>query len=87
LKRNSNAIIDKKFREQKGLKPGDNLSEKGDLFENKIELTYNAGITKEKGLEFIYNASDIAPYAVGPISIKLSNAELQDIIAPNSVLK
>jgi hypothetical protein len=82
-----NELIDKEFREMKGLKPGDDLSEKGDLFENKIELTHNFGVTKDRGLEFLYNPYEIAPYAVGPISVKLSNSELQDLLPEKSLLK
>lgn len=82
-----NTLIDKKYREMKGLKPGDNLADKGDLFENKIELTHNFAINQEKGIEFVYNPYEIAPYAVGPITIKLSNAEIKDILASNSLLK
>jgi hypothetical protein len=82
-----NKLIDKKYREMKNLKPADNLAEKGDLFDNKIEFNYCFAVTKDKGLEFVYNPYEIAPYAVGPITVKLSRAELEDIAAPDGLLK
>jgi hypothetical protein len=82
-----NALIDKKYREMKGLKPGDNLQEKGDLFENKITFNYNVAVSKEGGLVFYYNPYEIAPYAAGPIKITLTTAELGDLIGPNSPIK
>ena len=87
-----NALIDKKFREINDLKPGDNLVEKGGLFENVIKFNYNFAITKdsltnEKGLEFLYNEYEIAPYAAGPIELDFTSAELADILAPNDYLK
>jgi hypothetical protein len=82
-----NTLIDKKYREMKSLKPGDNLQEKGDLFENKITFTYNAAVTKEGGLEFYYNPYEIAAYVYGPIAIPLTKAELGDLINPNGPLK
>lgn len=82
-----NQLIDKKYREMKGLKPGDNLAEKGDLFDNKIGFNYNVAVTKEGGLEFYYNPYEIAPYAVGPIQITLTKAELGELIGANSPLK
>jgi len=78
-----NALIDKKYREMKGLKPHDNLMTKGDLFENKITFNYNVAVTKD-GLLFYYNAYEIAPYAVGPIKISLNKAELGDLISQTS---
>jgi len=82
-----NAVIDKKFRNQMGLKPGDNLAEKGGLFENKISVTYNFAVTGEKGIEFFYNAYDIAPYVVGPIVVKLSAGDVAGLLTGASQLK
>lgn len=87
-----NTMIDKKFREMNGLKPGDNLAEKGGLFENSIKFNYNFAITKdsvtsEKGIEFLYNEYEIAPYAAGPIALDFTAAELADILAPDDYLK
>jgi hypothetical protein len=81
-----NELIDKKFREMKGLQPGDNLQDKGELFENKITFNYNAAVTKELGIEFHYNPYEIAPYAAGPLTISLSKEELGDLIKPDGPL-
>ncbi len=70
-----NSAIDKKFREQRELKPGDNLSKKFGLFENKISFTYNFAVNSDKGLDFYYNAYDIAPYAIGPIVVSFTAGE------------
>jgi len=87
-----NALIDKKYREINDLKPGDNLVNKGGLFENSIKYNYNFAITKDSvtntmGLEFLYNEYEIASYAAGPIEIEFTRAELEDILAPNNFLK
>lgn len=82
-----NTLIDKKYREMKGLGPKDNLQDKGDLFENKITFNYNVAVTKEGGLEFYYNPYEIAAYVFGPIMVTLTKAELGDLIGPNSLLK
>ncbi len=81
-----NELIDKKYRQMKGLKPTDKLSDKGDLFVNKISFNYNVAITKEGGLEFYYNPYEIAAYAVGPITITLSRSELGSLIGEGSLL-
>lgn len=82
-----NKMIDAKYRELRGLKPGDNLQEKGDLFENKIEFNYNFTVEKDGGVTFFYNTYEIAPYVAGPIDITLTKQELAPIIDPNGPLK
>jgi hypothetical protein len=87
-----NALIDKKFREMNDLKPGDNLVDKGGLFENYIKFNYNFAITRDsvtnaKGVEFIYNPYEIASYAAGPVELVFTRAELEVILAPNNLLK
>lgn len=81
-----NALIDRKYRKMKGLAPEDNLMEKGNLFENKITFTYNIGIDSMGNLEFYYNPYEIAPYAVGPISIRIAKGDLGNLINPNGPL-
>lgn len=76
-----NELIDKKYRQMKGLKPTDNLMKKGDLFENKITYNYNVAVTKDGGLEFYYNPYEIASYAVGPITVELTKTELGSLIS------
>ena len=80
-----NELIDKKFREAKGLKPGDDLEKDGGLFENKIKYNDNFAVTKE-GLKFYYNNYEIAPYAAGPTELLITYTELKDLIPENSLL-
>jgi len=82
-----NALIDKNYRRMKGLNPGDNLQEKGELFENFIKFNYNFSVTGEKGVEFFYNAYEIAPYAAGPVVVTLSAQDIAGIISGASPLK
>ena len=82
-----NSVIDKNFREQKELKPGDNLSDKGGLFKNKIIFTDNFAVTSDKGIEFFYNPYDIAPYAMGTIVVRLSPGDAAGLMTGASLLK
>lgn len=82
-----NKLIDAKFREINGLKPGDDLQELGGLFENKIAFNYNFTVEKDGGVTFFYNTYEIAPYVRGPIDITLSKKELSSIIDPKGLLK
>jgi Protein of unknown function (DUF3298)/Deacetylase PdaC len=82
-----NKLIDAKYREIKGLKPDDNLQEKGELFENKIEFNYNFTVEKDGSVTFFYNTYEIAPYVAGPTDITLSKQELSSIIDPSGPLK
>ncbi len=73
-------IAEEKFRKDKGYKPNENLSKKGYFFEDgKFELTDNIGLTKE-GLDIYFNSYEIAPYAMGPTSIKIPYAQISDIL-------
>jgi hypothetical protein len=82
-----NQLIDKNYRLSAGLQPGDNLAEKGELFENKITFNYNFAVWNDKSVEFYYNAYEIAPYAVGPISVKIPASEVSGILTGASQLK
>lgn len=82
-----NALVDAKYREMKGLKPGDNLMEKGDLFENKIEFNYNWSTTKDGGIMFYYNPYEIAAYVFGPTDLTLSKKEIEGLLSAGSPLK
>jgi hypothetical protein len=82
-----NKLIDKNYRVMKGLKPGDNLSEKGDLFVNKITFTYNFAVLNDKAIEFYYNAYDIAPYVIGPVVVKISAEDIAGILTGSSPLR
>ena len=82
-----NALVDAEYRKMKNLKPGDNLAEKGDLFENKIEFNYNYTVNKEGSITFYYNPYEISAYAVGPIEVTLSKEQISGLLAQNSPLK
>lgn len=77
-------LIDIRFRQMRGLAPGDTLTgEKGGLFENVIRHNENFAVTGS-GIRFLYNQYDIAPYAAGQITIDLSFDELKGILKPLS---
>jgi len=82
-----NALVDAEYRKMKNLKPGDNLAEKGDLFENKIEFNYNYTVNKEGSITFYYNPYEISAYAVGPIEVTLSKDQISGLLAQDSPLK
>ncbi len=82
-----NELIDAAYRKMKNLKPGDNLQDKGDLFENKIAFNYNFMVTKDGTITFYYNPYEIAAYVVGPIEITLTKDEIAPLVAENSLLK
>ncbi|MBE2218832.1 MAG: DUF4163 domain-containing protein [Ignavibacteria bacterium] len=82
-----NTLIDAEYRKMKNLKPGDNLADKGDLFENKIEFNYNYTVNKEGSITFYYNPYEISAYAVGPIEVTLSKDQISGLLAPDSPLK
>ena len=80
-----NELIDKKFRDVKDLKPGDDLEKNGGLFDSKITYNDNFAVTKE-GLKFYYNNYEIASYAAGPTELLITYKELNDLIPENSLL-
>ncbi|HMT11475.1 MAG TPA: DUF3298 domain-containing protein [Ignavibacteria bacterium] len=82
-----NALVDAEYRKMKNLKPGDNLADKGDLFENKIEFNYNYTVNKDGSLTFYYNPYEISAYAVGPIEVTLSKDQISGLLAADSLLK
>ncbi|TLU83469.1 MAG: DUF3298 and DUF4163 domain-containing protein [Chlorobium sp.] len=75
-----NKLIDRRFRQMKGLSPEDRLDNaKGTLFENYIHFNRNFAFT-DKGVSFYYNQYEIAAYAYGPTIIDLTYHELQEIL-------
>lgn len=78
-------LLDKKFREMKKLTEKDSLTKAG-LFKNEIKPPQNFAVTKE-GIDFYYNPAEIAPKVNGEIVIKLSYADLADLISDDSLLK
>lgn len=82
-----NELVDAAFRKANNLKPGDNLADKGGLFENKITFNYNWLVNKDGSLTFYYNQYEIASYAQGPIEVTLTKEDIAPLLAPNSPLK
>jgi hypothetical protein len=81
-----NTIAEKKFRELKGLKPNESLSDAGfDFKDNKFSLNDNFLIGKF-GITFYYNSYEIAPYAVGPTELVLDYSEIKDLIRTDGPL-
>lgn len=73
-------LIDRRFREIKGLSMTDRLdSEKGTLFENVIRHNSNFAVTGH-GITFYYNPYEIAAYVYGPTEIDLQWRELKPIL-------
>lgn len=82
-----NELVDAAYRKMKNLKPGDNLQEKGDLFENRIAFNYNFMVTKDGTITFYYNPYEIAAYVFGPIEVTLTKDEIAPLLSSNSPLK
>jgi hypothetical protein len=80
-KRKLNMLLEKYFRKSRGLNPGDALSEKGGLFENKIEAGDNFYLTG-KGITFSYTPYEIAPYAAGEIQVFIPYTDMKDLLQP-----
>ncbi|ABL64813.1 DUF3298 and DUF4163 domain-containing protein [Chlorobium phaeobacteroides] len=77
-----NTLIEKRYREMKGLSPSDKLNgEKGELFENFIHFNNNFALT-DKGVSFLYNQYEIAARPAGTIEVDLSYGELSAILKP-----
>jgi hypothetical protein len=82
-----NELVDASFRKANNLKPGDNLQDKGGLFENKITFNYNWIVNKDGSLTFYYNQYEIASYAQGPIEVTLTKEDIASLVSQNSPLK
>lgn len=81
-----NTNAEKKFRELKGLKPDESLSDAGfDFKDNKFSLNDNFLIGKT-GITFYYNSYEIAPYAMGPTELVLDYTEIKDLIRTDGPL-
>jgi hypothetical protein len=79
------AIAEKKFREMQQLTPQASLNDAGYFFKDgKFSLNDNFSIGK-KSLTFYYNPYEIAPYAIGPITLSLDYQDLKDILRPDNL--
>lgn len=77
------AIAEKKFREANQIASQANLNEAGYFFKGgKFYLNENFSIGP-KSLIFYYNPYEIAPYAVGPITLSLDYSEIKDLLRPD----
>jgi hypothetical protein len=75
-----NDLVDTNYRRVKGLSKQDRLdSDKGCLFNNYIHFNKNFAIT-DKGVRFLYNEYEIAPYVYGQTIVDIPYAELSEIL-------
>ncbi len=70
-------IVEAAFRKQQGLRPSDSLNTI--LFENHLATTDNYYFTN-KGIGFYYFPYEVAAYAVGPIQVFVTFAELKSYL-------
>lgn len=81
-----NKIAARIFRKVNGLTIDQNLEEAGYWFvDNKFSLNDNFGI-KDDGLLFYFNAYEIAPYSMGQTEVFVPYSNIENLIAPNSLL-
>ncbi|MBU2651661.1 MAG: DUF3298 and DUF4163 domain-containing protein [Bacteroidetes bacterium] len=73
-------LIDKKLRELFEI-PADKSLQDGGFFESKVQANDNI-LMNMKGLGFLYNQYEIAPYSYGQIEVFFSFAELESIFIP-----
>jgi hypothetical protein len=72
-------MAEAKFREMKGLEPGDSLSDAGFFWGDAFTLPENIGF-KGDSLLFYYNPYEIAAYVEGPTTFTLPLSEVKSIL-------
>lgn len=72
-------LAEEKFREIKGLNPGDSLSEAGYFWGDAFTLPENIGF-KGDSLYFYYNPYEIAAYVEGPTSFSIPYSQVKSIL-------
>ncbi len=77
-------IINSEARKAYGLDSRQGLTEAG-FFSDFIDPSDNFFMTKD-GIGFYYNQYEVAPYAMGPVSIFVSYTSLRRILAPESIV-
>ncbi len=80
-----NKIAYKAYREYRGLKPNQKLTDDC-WFDNNFKLAKEFAITPN-GLEFYYNSYEVMPYACGQVKFVIPYSKLEPIISNGSVLK
>ncbi|MBX2920777.1 MAG: DUF3298 domain-containing protein [Chitinophagaceae bacterium] len=80
-KKKLSMLLEKHFRKSRGLKPGESLSKKGGLFENKIEAGDHFYLTG-KGIIFSYPPYEIAPYSEGEVQVFVPYSDMTGILQP-----
>ncbi len=82
-----NKIGENIFRNQKQLKPDENLEEAGFWFnDGKFKLNDNFIITKA-GLKFFFNSYEIGPYAIGTTELLIPYSRIKNILKEKSILR
>ena len=81
-----NSVGERKFREERNIKPEDDLEKAGFWFkDNKFLLNRNF-LVSNSGLRFFFNDYEIAPHSLGPTEIFISFEQIKDLINPESLL-
>lgn len=78
-------LLEKKYRKMRFLDDDESLTDAG-LFDENIHATENFQIS-DNGITFIYNPYELAPYAMGSITISLPYSDIQDLIRDDSPVR
>jgi len=78
-------LLENKYREMHYLNEDEALGEAG-LFDDHITPSPNFWIT-ESSISFFYNPYDLAPYAMGSITISLHVAQIRDLLREDAPVK
>lgn len=79
-------LAESTFRKKMEVPEGENLEKAGFFFENGQFVASQAYLFTMYGIELHYNPYEAAPYAVGPIILKIPYAQWKDLIEPESVI-
>jgi len=74
-------ILEKRYRMQLHVPMNTSLTEAG-LFDNEIKELAGVFYLTEKGIGFLYNQYEIAPYGAGPIEIFVPFSDLSGMLSP-----
>jgi len=75
-------LVERAFRQVRGLPRDSSLTTAGFWFKGAFELTPNWGFVQD-GMMFHYNSYEVAPYAMGPTPAVVPYADLQGIVRPS----